>query len=101
LHRVRIENISQGNILKLSSGGAAPFALSPGVWLVHTGSAHVFKTGDRDWGEGPEAQAEDGNPTMLEESLKKHSTVKAAERGGTIATSRSFAALHTGRIMAR
>jgi hypothetical protein len=44
LHKVRIENISQGNILKLSSGGAAPFALSPGAWLVRTGSAHVFKT---------------------------------------------------------
>lgn len=77
MFRVRIENISQGNVFKLSSGGAAPFALSPGVWLVHRGSAHVFKSGEHDWGESLEAQAEDGNPTMLEESLKKHSKVKS------------------------
>jgi hypothetical protein len=79
MFRIRIENISQGNVLKLSSGGVASFALSPGVWLVHTGSAHVFKTGERDWGEGLEAQAEDGNPTMLAESLKKHSNVKSVD----------------------
>jgi hypothetical protein len=77
MFKVRIENISSGNVLKLSPGGTAPFALSPGVWVVHTGSGHVFKSGQKDWGEGLEAQAEDGNPAMLAESLQKHTNVKA------------------------
>lgn len=75
MFKVRIENISSGNALKLSSGGDAPFALSPGVWLVHKGSGHVFKSGQKDWGEGLETQAEDGNPTMLAEALKRHANV--------------------------
>jgi hypothetical protein len=77
MFKVRIDNISSGNVLKLSSGGNAPFALSPGMWVVHTGGGHVFKSGQKDWGEGLEAQAEDGNPAMLAESLQKHVNVKA------------------------
>jgi hypothetical protein len=48
LFKVRIANISSGHVLKLSAGGAAPFVLSPGVWVVHTGSGHVFKSGQKD-----------------------------------------------------
>lgn len=44
---VRIENISNGNALKLASGGHAPFALSPGLWMVHIKSAHVFESGKK------------------------------------------------------
>jgi hypothetical protein len=77
MFKVRIENLSRGNVLKLRSGGDAPLALSPGVWLVHTGSGHVFKSGQKDWGEGLELQAEDGNPDMLAQSLKKHADIKS------------------------
>src|SRR5688572_6127188 len=73
---VRIENISQGNALKLASGGDAPFALSPGLWMVHTQSAHVFASGKKDRGQGLETQAEDGNPAVLAKSLEKHPGVQ-------------------------
>jgi hypothetical protein len=77
MFKVRIDNISSGHVLKLSSGGNPLFALSPGMWIVYTGGGHVFKSGQKDWGEGLEAQAEDGNPVMLAESLQKHANVKA------------------------
>src|SRR5712691_10975677 len=67
--KVRIDNISKGNVLKLSAGGEAPFAVSPGVWLVHTDPAPVFKNGEKDRDQGLEAQAEDGNPAVLAKSL--------------------------------
>src|SRR5262245_26939271 len=75
--KVRIDNISQGHVLPLSTGGAAPFAMSPGLWLVHTTPAPVFKSGEADRGQGLEAQAEDGNPAMLAQSLAQQAGVKA------------------------
>lgn len=66
---VRIENISAGNVLKLSSGGAAPFAVSPGLWVLHTSNAPIFKDGEKDRGRGLETQAEDGDPAKLAKSL--------------------------------
>jgi len=75
--KVRIDNISKGNVLKLSAGGETPFAVSPGLWLVHTDSAPVFKNGEKDRGQGLEAQAEDGNPAVLAKSLGKQPGVKA------------------------
>ena len=68
--KVRVENISTGNTLKLSDGGAAPFAISPGLWVVHTAGAPVFAEGEKDRGHGLEAQAEDGNPAILAKSLE-------------------------------
>jgi hypothetical protein len=73
--KVRIENISNGNVLRASTGGDAPFAISPGVWAVHTKDAPVFTAGQKDRGKGLEAQAEDGNPAVLAESLKHESGV--------------------------
>jgi hypothetical protein len=74
---VRIENISNGNALKLAAGGAAPFALSPGLWMVHIKSTHVFESGKKDRGQGLETQAEDGNPAVLAQSLEKHQGVQS------------------------
>lgn len=74
---VRIQNISSGNVLKLSSGGDAPFALSPGLWLVHTKDAPVFKSGEKDRGQGLEALAEDGNPMMLTMWLEHQKRAKS------------------------
>jgi hypothetical protein len=75
--KVRIDNISTGNVLKLSHGGDAPFAVSPGLWIVHTASAPLFKTGEKDRGQGLEAQAEDGNPAILAKSLEKQKGIKS------------------------
>jgi hypothetical protein len=75
--KVRIDNIVQGNGLTLSTGGTAPFAVSPGIWLVHTTPAPVFKHGEADRGQGLEAQAEDGNPAVLAQSLAQQSGVQA------------------------
>jgi hypothetical protein len=74
---VRIENISNGNALKLASGDDAPFAVSPGLWMVHTQKAHVFTSGTKDRGQGLEAQAEDGNPAGLAQALEKHPGVQS------------------------
>jgi hypothetical protein len=79
--KVRIENISSGNVQKLSSGGDAPFALSPGVWLVHSGSVPVFKSWQKDWRKGLEAQAEDGNPDRLGASLTAREWRRDSRRG--------------------
>ena len=67
---VRVENISQGEALKLANGQAAPFAVAPGLWVVHDGSSMLFKAGKPDIGMGLEALAEDGNPTMLASALE-------------------------------
>jgi hypothetical protein len=75
--KVRLENISQGHVLKLSSGGDAPFVVSPGLWVVHTKAAPVFKSGEKDRGRGLEAQAEDGNPAQLATSLEKQVGVQS------------------------
>jgi len=42
------------------------YPASPGVWVVHSsGTKPLFTTGMKDYGDGIEAIAEDGNPTML------------------------------------
>ena len=47
--------------------------LSPGVFVIHSDkqAAPIFKSGEKDRGQGLEAQAEDGNPTTLGDSLSK------------------------------
>ena len=67
---IRVENISQGEGLKLSTGGAAPFVSAPVLWVVHTGSANpIFTGGKPDAGIGLELLAETGNPGDLVKSL--------------------------------
>jgi hypothetical protein len=67
--KVRIENISQPDILKSSAGATASLAFSPGLYVLHTQSGPVFMTGHLDNGMGLESQSEDGDPTMLSKSL--------------------------------
>jgi len=69
MFKVKIANVSQGEILKLSSGGTAPAPFSPGLWAVHTGSNPMFMSGKKA-SAGLEVQAEDGNPDMLLKELK-------------------------------
>jgi hypothetical protein len=67
---IRVENISKGEALKLSTGGAAPFVSAPVLWVVHSGSTNpIFTGGERDSGEGLELLAETGDPSKLVKAL--------------------------------
>jgi hypothetical protein len=72
---VRIENLSQGSVLKSASGGEAPFAIAPGLWLVLIGNNPMFKPGKLDKGEGLEQLAEDGNPEVIADDMLDESEV--------------------------
>jgi hypothetical protein len=67
---IKVENISKGEVLKLSNGKTAPFVSAPVLWAVHTGSANpIFVGGQPDAGKGLETLAETGNPEPLVKSL--------------------------------
>jgi hypothetical protein len=67
---IRVENISQGEALKLSNGKTAPFVSAPVLWVIHRGSANpIFTGGKPDAGQGLELLAETGNPSKLAKSL--------------------------------
>jgi hypothetical protein len=68
---ITVENISKGEVLKLSSGKTAPFVSAPVLWTVHTGSVNpIFIAGQRDTGIGLETLAETGDPAPLLTSLQ-------------------------------
>jgi len=63
---VRVENISKGEALKLSTGKTAPFVAAPTFWALHTGAANpIFTGGQPEPGNGLEQLAETGNPEGL------------------------------------
>jgi hypothetical protein len=67
---IKVENVSQGEALRLSNGKAAPFVSAPVLWAVHGGSASPFFIGGRpDAGKGLETLAETGNPGPLLRSV--------------------------------
>lgn len=68
---VRIENISNPDGQTASDGSRWPFALSPGMWVVHDREVRLFKVGNPAIN-GLEAQAEDGNPAELLMTLDAH-----------------------------
>ena len=65
---VRIENISSADGQTASNGAKWPFALSPGLWVVHEREVRLFREG-LPAVNGLEAQAEDGNPGELVKML--------------------------------
>ena len=67
---VRVENVSVGNILKLSNGKTVAVAVAPVLYVIHTNRAPLFTSGEPDRGKGLEALAEDGPTGPLEKSLK-------------------------------
>jgi hypothetical protein len=73
--KVQIENISSPDRQTASNGSKWPFALSPGIWVVHDKDVKLFTTDKKDSGMGLEAQAEDGNPAVLAKSLEGHKGV--------------------------
>jgi hypothetical protein len=62
---VRVENVSQGEVLKLSTGATAPFVAAPTFWVLHTGANPIFSGGQPAPGNGLEQLAETGNPEGL------------------------------------
>jgi hypothetical protein len=67
---IKVENVSQGEALKLSNGKAAPFVSAPVLWTVHGGSTNpLFVGGQPDAGKGLETLAETGNPGPLLKSV--------------------------------
>jgi hypothetical protein len=76
---IRVENISKGEVLKLSNGKTAPFVSAPVVWAVHTGSSNpIFTGGQPDAGKGLEVLAETGNPAPIAKSLGSATGVASA-----------------------
>lgn len=62
-----------------SENSGITFPISPGAWAVHAeGEMPIYSEGMPDFGEGLEAIAEDGNPTMLGESLMGKATVESS-----------------------
>ncbi len=67
--KVSIENITGDNDLM------SPFA--PGFWAVQKkNSAPIFYPGQPDYGNGLEALAEDGNPSIIAGSLENHPKIR-------------------------
>ena len=74
--KIRVENISKGEVLSLSNGGTAPFVSAPVLWAIHTGTGNPIFTGGRpESGNGLERLAETGNPESLVKSLSAASGV--------------------------
>src|SRR3954471_16269120 len=66
---IKVENVSKGEVLKLSNGGSAPFVSAPVLWVIHSGTDAIFAGGKPDAGLGLEQLAETGNPSSLAKSL--------------------------------
>jgi hypothetical protein len=75
---IKVENISKGEVLKLSNGKSAPFVAAPTFWAIHTGSSNpIFTGGQPEAGNGLERLAETGNPESLIKYLSATSGVVA------------------------
>jgi hypothetical protein len=66
---VRIENISSPDGQVAKDGTKWPFALSPGLWVLHEREVRLFREGNPAIG-GLEAQAETGNPGEIIKQLE-------------------------------
>jgi hypothetical protein len=75
---VKVENISQGEALQLSTGKTAPFVAAPTFWVLHTGAGNpIFTGGQPEPGNGLEQLAETGNPEGLVKYVSSVSGVSA------------------------
>ena len=73
---IRVQNISKGEVLKLSNGKTAPFVSAPVLWVTHSGGANpIFVAGKPDAGLGLEQLAETGDPSRLAGALKSQTGV--------------------------
>jgi spondin N len=74
---LRVENITKPDAFTASNGVKWSLAFSPGTAVVHTENAPIFTSGKKDRSQGLEAQAEDGDPSMLAKSLKGAKGIKS------------------------
>jgi hypothetical protein len=74
---IRVENITTPDAFTASNGVKWSLAFSPGTAIVHTEKAPIFSSGKKDRGKGLEAQAEDGNPSILAKSLEGSKGIKS------------------------
>jgi len=74
---IRIENITKPDAFTASNGVKWSLAFSPGTAVVHSENAPIFTSGKKDRGKGLEAQAEDGDPSMLAKSLQGAKGIKS------------------------
>ncbi|MBX3066444.1 MAG: spondin domain-containing protein [Anaerolineae bacterium] len=78
----RIAESGNAEVLAPAIAGSAVMNVgaSPGVFVITSGDqlAPIFKAGEKDRGQGLEAQAEDGNPTALSEALTSMSMSMSA-----------------------
>jgi len=70
--KVKVENIASPAGEMASDGTRWPFAVSPGVFVVSSRNVSLFTSGMPASG-GLEAQAEDGNPSILQKALQAES----------------------------
>ena len=76
---IKVENISRGEVLRLSNGKSAPFVSAPVLWTVHGGSTNpLFVGGQPDAGKGLETLAETGNPGPLLRSVSGGKNIASA-----------------------
>ena len=77
---IKVENLSRGEVLRLSNGKTAPFVSAPVLWAVHGGSTNpLFVGGQPDAGKGLETLAETGNPGPLLRSVTGAKDVASAD----------------------
>jgi hypothetical protein len=73
--KVKIENISTKDEFTGTNGTKWSLGFSPGTWLIQDKTDLLFTPGQRDRGQGIEAQSEDGKPDQLLQSLKNQAGV--------------------------
>ena len=75
---IRVENVSKGEVLKLSTGKTAPFVAAPTFWVLHTTVENpIFTSGRPETGNGLEQLAETGNPEGLVKYVSAESGIAA------------------------
>jgi len=74
---IRVENITKPDAFTASNGLKWSLAFAPGTAIVHTEKAPIFTSGKKDRGKGLEAQAEDGDPSILAKSLEGSKGIKS------------------------
>ena len=78
LFTVRLTNVASDTNTLITSQGAKPVRVSPGVWALGTGNEPIFTVGTADRGEGLKAQAENGDNAALAAGLAAHSGIATA-----------------------
>ena len=88
--KLKIENISKADVLKLSNSKTIGISFLPGSWTVYNKSNPFFTKGQKDNAEGLEDLSEDGDSTKLETSAKKKDGYQSSGIFNTIKSGESI-----------